>query len=213
MTDQMDYFKKRAALGLIGRREFMGRMSAVGVTAIAAQGMLASAVHAAGPQKGGTIKVGITRHVTDGVSSRWLDQGATQGLPIFKVTNRYVSGLVEVALANLVADKTHWQAMLKGNNADVNLNEKASELIPLVASALADIKASQGDDAIEQLQAPIQTIHYPITTFPTKVKSYNLDKIPEINDLLIGIKGQYLIFQNGVINIRKYTAYEVNVEV
>lgn len=157
------------------------------------------------------IKVGITRHTQ--LPTRWIDQGATQGLPIFKVTNRYVSGLVEVALAKLVADKTHWQAMLKGNSADINLNEKANELIPLVANALADIKASQGDDAIEQLQTPIQTIYYPITDFPAKIKSYNFDKTSEINDVLTGIKGQYLIFEHGVINIRKYTSYEVIVEV
>ena len=53
----------------------------------------------------------------------------------------------------------------------------------------------------------------PITEFPKKVKSYNLDKDPEINDVLTGIKGQYLIFEKGVINIRKYTSYEVTVAI
>ena len=156
------------------------------------------------------IKVGITRHTQ--LPTRWIDQGATQGLPIFKVKTRFVSGLVEVALATLVADKTHWQAMLKGNNEDVDLSAKASELIPLVADALAAITEAHGDDAIEVLQAPIQDIHYPISNFPKKVKSYNFDKEPEINDTLVGIKGQYLIFENAVINVRKFTSYEVVVE-
>ncbi|WP_370977924.1 DUF2797 domain-containing protein [Agaribacterium sp. ZY112] len=157
------------------------------------------------------IKVGITRHTQ--LPTRWIDQGATQGLPIFKVKSRYISGLVEIALAKLVADKTHWQAMLKGNNEAIDLNEKAHELIAQIEAALVDIISVHGDDAIERLELPIQEIHYPVTEFPNKVKSYNLDKVPEINDVLIGIKGQYLIFENGVINIRKYTSYELIVEV
>ncbi|MBW8190185.1 DUF2797 domain-containing protein [Neiella marina] len=156
------------------------------------------------------VKVGITRHTQ--IPTRWIDQGATQGLPIFKVKSRHVSGLVEIALAKLVADKTHWQAMLKGNNENIDLNQKAAELIPLIEDALTDIIQQHGADAIERLDQAIQPIHYPITQFPLKVKSYNLDKAPQIDDVLVGIKGQYLIFENGVINIRKYTSYDVVVE-
>ncbi|HEY7773764.1 MAG TPA: DUF2797 domain-containing protein [Marinagarivorans sp.] len=156
------------------------------------------------------VKVGITRHTQ--IPTRWIDQGATQGLPIFKVKSRHVSGLVEVALAKLVADKTHWQAMLKGNSEDIDLNAKAGELIPLIAESLAQITIEHGDDAIESLDAEVQAIHYPITEFPKKVKSYNLDKEPVLSDVLTGIKGQYLVFENGVINIRKYTSYEVEVD-
>lgn len=157
------------------------------------------------------IKVGITRHTQ--LPTRWIDQGATQGLPIFKVKSRYISGLVEVALAKLVADKTHWQAMLKGNAEDVDLKMKAGELIPLVAESLAHITAEHGDDAIERLDQSIQSIQFPISEFPKKVKSYNFDKEPVLSDVLIGIKGQYLIFESGVINVRKFTSYEVTAEV
>ena len=45
--------------------------------------------------------------------------------------------------------------------------------------------------------------------FPEKVNSFNLDKQPELEVVLQGIKGQYLILDTGVINIRKYTAYRV----
>lgn len=93
MTDQMDYFKKRAALGLIGRREFMGRMSAVGFTAIAAQGMLASAVHAAGPQKGGTMKVGISGGGSSDSLDPALSANQTQGM----VSRMWGEPLLELA--------------------------------------------------------------------------------------------------------------------
>ena len=41
------------------------------------------------------LKVGITRHTQ--IPTRWIDQGATQALPIFKVNTRLQSGLVEIA--------------------------------------------------------------------------------------------------------------------
>ena len=56
------------------------------------------------------VKVGITRG--DQLPTRWIDQGATQGLPIFRVQTRYQAGLIEDCLREHVADKTHWQKML-----------------------------------------------------------------------------------------------------
>lgn len=155
------------------------------------------------------IKVGITRHTQ--LPTRWIDQGATQGLPIFKVRSRYISGLIEIALAKFIADKTHWQAMLKGNADAQDLKARAQILLPDIEQVLADIRAEHGEDAFEALELDIQEIHYPIDMFPSKIKSYNFDKVPEIQDTLIGIKGQYLIFENGVINIRKFGAYEIDV--
>ena len=40
-----------------------------------------------------------------------------------------------------------------------------------------------------------------------------MDKQPLIQGVLQGIKGQYLLFDTGVINIRKYTAYRVQLSV
>jgi peptide/nickel transport system substrate-binding protein len=59
MKDQLNYYARKAALGLMSRREFVGRAMALGMTAVAANTMLASAVRAAGPQKGGTIRIGL----------------------------------------------------------------------------------------------------------------------------------------------------------
>ncbi len=157
------------------------------------------------------IKVGITRHTQ--VPTRWIDQGATQGLLIFKVSTRQLSGLVEVELAKLVNDKTHWQAMLKGHNENQDLKAVAAELIPQIESRLNELLMENGDYKIESLNESIQPINYPIEEFPVKVKSFNFDKTPEVSGTLKGIKGQYLIFDSGVINIRKFSSYEVTVDV
>ncbi|MCY1368264.1 hypothetical protein D9M68_925050 [compost metagenome] len=45
--------------------------------------------------------------------------------------------------------------------------------------------------------------------YPTKVVSFDLDKTPVVEGTLRGIKGQYLILDTGVINLRKYTAYQL----
>ncbi|NVK25676.1 MAG: DUF2797 domain-containing protein [Gammaproteobacteria bacterium] len=156
------------------------------------------------------LKVGITRHSQ--VPTRWIDQGATQALPIAKVRTRQISGLVEVALAEIVADKTNWRALLKGNNDDIDLKQKATELLPSIEQKLQQIKLEFGEDAVELLDADVVTISYPVEQFPTKIVSHNFDKNPVVEGILQGIKGQYLIFDTGVINVRKFTSYQVEVE-
>jgi hypothetical protein len=57
----------------------------------------------------------------------------------------------------------------------------------------------------------ITEIKYPVLQYPVKVKSINFDKVPLIKDKLVGIKGQYLIFDsNTVFNIRKHNGYLID---
>ncbi|PQJ84641.1 DUF2797 domain-containing protein [Aliivibrio sifiae] len=158
-----------------------------------------------------SLKVGITRHTQ--LPTRWIDQGATQGLPIAKVKNRLISGLVEIELAKLIADKTNWRTLLKGNNEPLALKEAALELLPQVEEAIAKIQATHGEDSVELLDENILDIRFPVNEFPTKIVSHNFDKNPEVTGILNGIKGQYLLFDTGVINIRKFGSYEVTVTV
>jgi hypothetical protein len=157
------------------------------------------------------LKVGITRHTQ--VPTRWIDQGATQALPIFKVQTRLQSGLVEIALAEFIADKTNWRAMLKGNGASIDLKQRADELMPDISEKLDAIRLKFGDDSVTRLDEQIVDIKYPVTEFPSKVSSFNFDKAVDVEGTLMGIKGQYLMFDTGVINVRKFTSYEVEVSV
>ncbi|MDC1256042.1 DUF2797 domain-containing protein [bacterium] len=157
------------------------------------------------------LKVGITRHTQ--IPTRWIDQGATQALPIFKVSTRLQSGLVEIALAEFIADKTNWRAMLKGNAEPIDLIAIAEELKPKIAEKLSIIALKYGADAIEELSEEIVHLDFPVTEFPSKITSFNFDKNPEVSGKLMGIKGQYLLFDNGVINIRKFTSYQISAKV
>jgi len=158
------------------------------------------------------VKVGITRG--NQLPTRWIDQGATQGLPIFRVQTRYQAGLIEDRLREHIADKTHWQRMLKGNADAVDLTVLRDELMVKSESELELLEQEFGLQALQRLFTETTTeIDFPVSVWPGKVKSFNLDKQPQIEGLLQGIKGQYLIFDNGVINIRKYTAYNVQFSV
>ncbi len=58
MNQKLEWLKKNAAARRISRREFIGRTAAMGITAAAANTMFASALQAAGPVKGGTLRIG-----------------------------------------------------------------------------------------------------------------------------------------------------------
>ena len=148
-------------------------------------------------------KVGITRESQ--VPTRWIDQGAAEALPICKVKTRLDSGMGETALGEHVADKTNWQRMLKGEPESIDLPALRDELLAKVGERLAPF-------IHEPLLAPVVKIKYPVLQYPEKVKSLGLDKVPVIEDTLMGIKGQYLIFAGGVINVRNHSGYLVRWE-
>jgi hypothetical protein len=156
------------------------------------------------------LKVGITRHTQ--IPTRWIDQGATQALPLFKVRTRLQSGLVETALAELVSDKTNWRAMLKGSNAPIDLKAQAQVLIPQIADRLAEIKLKYGEEAVQLLNEKVVDIVFPVSQYLTRISSFNFDKTSTISGILLGIKGQYLIFEEGVINMRKFSSYQISAE-
>ena len=154
------------------------------------------------------IKVGITRGSQ--IPTRWIDQGAIQAIPIFRVSNRRLSGLVEVLFKNHVADKTNWRKMLKGEVDRIDLAAERDRLLAECKVEIAQLQTEFGVQAIQQLDsAEVVDIDYPVEEFPSKLTSLNFDKQSEISGVLKGIKGQYLILDSGVLNIRKFGAYHI----
>jgi hypothetical protein len=149
------------------------------------------------------VKVGITRG--EQVPTRWIDQGASAAIRLAETPNRYEAGILEVALKDFFADKTNWQRMLKNEiDEQIDLVDEKWNLHDQLPSDLTQY-FSENDDVTE--------IRYPVLEFPTKVKSLSFDKTTAIQAKLMGIKGQYLIFEGGnVLNIRKHTGYKVALE-
>ena len=150
------------------------------------------------------VKVGVTR--SGQIPTRWIDQGAWQAIKLGKTPNRYTAGLIEVALKEHISDRTNWQRMLKNQLIEgVDLTVTKKEMVAHLPSDLQNY-ISEDDDITE--------INYPVNEYPEKVKSLSFDKLEEITGRLWGIKGQYLIFDDGtVLNMRKHTGYMVGLEV
>jgi len=157
------------------------------------------------------LKVGITRGTQ--VPTRWMDQGATQALPIFRVKDRLTSGLVEVIFKNHVADKTSWQKMLKGEAESQDMQARRDDLFSQCEADIKELAKTLDNDAIVYLDnEETVDINFPVNSYPEKVKSFNFDKTPEVNGTLNGIKGQYLILDTGVLNMRKFGGYQLTIE-
>lgn len=153
-------------------------------------------------------KVGITRATQ--LPTRWIDQGASQGLPIMRVSARQHSGLIEDLLRKQVADKTNWRALLRGEPEPLDLQALRDQLTEGAREGMDALHTRYGLQAFQPLDsAQTLDIRYPVLEYVEKPKSANLDKEPVLEGTLLGIKGQYLLLDTAVINIRKYTAYNM----
>ena len=151
----------------------------------------------------GNVKVGVTRKTQ--VPTRWIDQGAHEAIEIVEVPNRYLAGITEVALKEHVGDKTNWRKMLKNDIEDVNLlawREKLKDFIP------EEAKQYFIENNAETL------LKFPVLKYPEKPKSLNLIKTPSYKGRLVGVKGQYLIFEDQtVFNVRSNEGLVVSIEI
>lgn len=153
------------------------------------------------------IKVGIARG--EHPVTRWIDQGASQALVIRLVSSRLQAGLVEVALKSHVSDRTDWRRMLREQPRPLNLENERDRILDL---HLGPGSPSELPGRPAPSARPV-SITYPVSSYPQKPKSLDLDKNPTARGTLQGIKGQYLILDTGVINLRKYAGYELELEV
>ncbi|HBQ01359.1 MAG TPA: DUF2797 domain-containing protein [Gammaproteobacteria bacterium] len=154
------------------------------------------------------LKVGITRATQ--APTRWIDQGATQALAVMRVRSRLQSGVLEVMFKEHVADKTNWRDMLKGAAVELDMAAERDRLLAACQGAISELEDQFGFFAISKLSGiePV-SIEYPVAQYPEKISSFNFDKDPEVSGKLLGIKGQYLILDGGVINLRRFSGYEV----
>ena len=150
------------------------------------------------------VKVGVTRKKQ--VPTRWIDQGAHEAIEIVEVPNRYLAGITEVALKEHIADKTNWRKMLKNDIEDENLVAWRDKLRPYIPEQAKEYFIENNSET---------HLNFPVTQYPTKPKSLNIVKEQSYSGKLMGIKGQYLIFEDDtVFNIRgnEGLVLEINIE-
>ncbi|WP_268848823.1 DUF2797 domain-containing protein [Flavobacterium aestivum] len=150
------------------------------------------------------VKVGVTRKSQ--MPTRWIDQGASQAISIVEVPNRYLAGITEVALKSHYTDKTNWRKMLQNDIVHMDLIAEKLKVESLIPAEVQEFYHLEKNDLYE--------MHFPVLNYPKKVSSLSLDKTTHYKGKLTGIKGQYLIFEDGtVFNIRSFEGYVVRLEV
>ena len=107
-----------------------------------------------------------------------------------------------MALKSYVADKTNWRTMLKNEVKDIDLVAAKNSLLAKIPSLVNELQAID-------LKGETINIRYPVLKYPTKIVSLNFDKTPLISGVLQGIKGQYLLLDGGVLNLRKFSSYHL----
>ncbi len=149
------------------------------------------------------IKVGVTRRAN--LPDRWIDQGADEALVVLETPNRYLAGITEVALKAHITDKTQWKGMLSARVAPDDLQA--------VWAGLRDFVPDETRLYIVS-STKVQRFTYPVQNYPPQFKAVKLDKDKRISGRLAGIKGQYLIFDDGrVFNVRNHEGYRVLLKV
>ena len=157
------------------------------------------------------LKVGITR--ASQVPTRWIDQGAVQALPLYEVDSRLQSGWLEVALKRYISDRTDWRAMLKGDPSQLDLLVERDRLLGEASADLAQCQLKIGSASMRLVDGAEEArFKYPVLVYPEKIKAHNFDKKARVEGCLQGVKGQYMILDTGVLNIRKFAGYEVDLQ-
>ena len=146
------------------------------------------------------LKIGITR--ASNIPYRWIDQGAVKALPLVQVKDRYTSGLIENELSKEYRDKTHWKRMLlkQGTDEAIDLPSLREQIFNNYCDLFDDMDAQDLDEDVVE-------IVYPIKRIPKVITSLSFDKHHDFEGELLGIKGQYLLFEKAVINIRRHQGY------
>lgn len=159
-----------------------------------------------------TMKIGVTRQKHE--KTRWVDQGAVQAIRVLTTKRRWHAGLLEAEIAKQIADKTNWRRMLKDDYDHVDLVEERNKILEKIKELVEIVDFDDDLNYIideklisKDLNQELQEIKYPVLEYPEKIKSFNLDKNPLVEGTLLAIKGQYLILDTGVINLRKYAGY------
>lgn len=148
------------------------------------------------------VKVGITRHTN--VPARWMDQGAVAALTLALLPSRLAVGRVEHTLAQEFKDRTHWMNMLKGSPEPARLDE-------VVALIDARLEALGVEGVIPPEQRVRMSFRYPLEARLEKVRALHLNRTMRVEGALLGVKGQYWVFEQGVLNVRRHSGHHVEV--
>ncbi|RME19027.1 MAG: DUF2797 domain-containing protein [Deltaproteobacteria bacterium] len=147
------------------------------------------------------LKVGVTRE--DRKFERWAEQGASEAVVIARTPDRKTAGFVEHELSRHFSDRTNWARLVTGRKTEVDW-EGAKEILPALLP----------EELRRWLVESSQTyLSHPVERYPPRARSIRLTKSPVVRGRLLGVVGQYLLFEDGAFNVRAHGGHEVELHV
>jgi hypothetical protein len=92
----------------------------------------------------------------------------------------------------------------------MDLRSERDRIFDLAQDVLEKLESEYAGQ-ITRLDEQVWNFDYPSLVWPKKIATHNFDKQPVVEGILQAIKGQYLIFDTGCLNVRKFTSYQVSI--
>jgi len=136
------------------------------------------------------VKIGITR--VHNLTTRMMHQGAIACLPVLLVPSRKIAGLIEISVKEHFSMTTAWKGMLNSRDVDADVLYASRDLF------YREFDHNAYQHVIPTWYKDVIRISYPLSCDVTT----SILQLP-IHDRLVGLKGMYMIFENGVFNMRR----------
>lgn len=121
---------------------------------------------------------------------------------------------MEALLRQRVSDRTAWQRMLRGPLPSQDLPAWRDRLLEEFAPELAALRERFGADSMRvPEETTVARFDYPLPEAPTRLVALDATARPETSGQLLGMKGQYLMLDTGVINPRRHGGHEFELSV
>jgi len=152
------------------------------------------------------VKVGITREHT--IPTRWMDQGAVEAMPLLRFKTRHLSGVMEEEISKVVSDKTNWRKLIAGEIDDhTPLIDVKEQIFDQFGDVIDSLEGEEMEEKPYHFSYPMMKTEE--SEMRPKIAGLDLEKNPKLESVLLGIRGQYLLFPEGALNIRKHQGYHL----
>jgi hypothetical protein len=148
----------------------------------------------------GHLKIGLTRK--NRLPTRLREQGAQMACVLYTTSTRKEAGILEAQLTAWYSDRTDWRKMLLSIKPDAeSFHQSYLEV------------AQKMSDECDRIAEPYEALFmdYPIRGPITPISLAKANQTLSLDSELLGIKGHYLIFDQGVLSLRSLMGRHIDI--